>query len=243
MSGDELRQINVRFNAHMKRINLLRKHISTLGRNDSDADTATLVGDLYRMDIILIHAFFEDTVRSIRVGKKSSWTFSGKSDLNRALRKLGLDPKKFEDLYRAMALLAQWRTNIVHYADLRGKSELVPKVWNLGDSCKHLVCHLAVCSFVYRLIVNLGKPTLIELRMSSNFDKAFWAMRSVLKELSIALSLPSAELVEALSNVGNRLDAIQDSLEITVSMFIGADGKPLEGALRRPPDLQGADQG
>jgi hypothetical protein len=227
-----------RFFVNIARVNALTEHALTLpidGDGDDRERRALLVADLLRTMTVFLYVTFEDLLRSLQ-GKKS-WSFSGRADLERALRRLSLDPAEFRDLIPCLQSLARARINIVHYADFHTLHEAVPDPRNILSLWLSGHRVLGGAAFFHRLMHRLGPTSMVEDRARENAERAFVENISIARAIIDAPTTSPEERLRHFQTIGARLDGLLDILKLTPEMFIDEDGNLIPGAVESLPLL------
>jgi hypothetical protein len=192
--------------------------------------------DLLRLNVVFLHATFEDLVRSFLPISRQRFTFNGQSDLRKAIRQIPLDTKIFESLLPPLAQLAKRRIRIVHFADLPNSAEVkdgraakedLPD-WRLADAWQDIHWRLSVSAFFYRLIEATGSTNLVEDRAKQNVESALVQHLELGRSFVAFAKLPVPARGRAIQELHQRMTNILKTLELTVDMFLSPDGLLLE---------------
>ena len=235
MNRDEL--LSERFRLNMKRIHGLVKLVEAneslkpVGLVHSDGVRA----DILRSVVVLLHATFEDAVRSRLPKPNKSFSFYSSADLDKALKRSGIDAAPFRSLYRPLTQMAKRKNRIVHDADLSNRTDTVVEPWSVVDVWQFLMWLLAVPSFYYRLRVSLGVADVVE---RTSLDRHREAMKPHVDFGNQLLAFPKVapELrVEALQRIAGTLDGMAAMLKLDVSDFIVNEEGRIVAARATPP--------
>jgi hypothetical protein len=226
------KEIEIRFRLNMKRLAVMAKFLHSGIDELKQAGVFRSEGlraDLLRAMVVFLHAAFEDFVRNHLTRHSRTFTFSSASDLKKVLFRIGSDPKLFDNLFPALTELAKRRHQILHHADLQDTQHDNANPWELADDWKLIHWHLAVSAFHYRLRKATGPSGMVEERASQNVEEALVRNVEFARAMIAFGNSPSEQLKEELAKMLNALNKLQDSLKLEVEMFLGSDGKPLEG--------------
>lgn len=154
MDADEVKRMQDRFSLNMRRITglILLAFKDERERNPKAFLTATKASaDLFRLIVVFLHAAVEDQVRSI-VPKGKGFLFYAGSDIDKAIKRAGLDPAPLTELYKPLSQLAKRRGRIVHEADFESRLDTAVSDWGVTDFW--LLTHwlIATIAFNYRLL-------------------------------------------------------------------------------------------
>ena len=103
--------------------------------------------------------------------------------------------------------------------------------WGLGDYWQLIQWHLAVSVFYHRLRKATGPTGLIEKRAAENAEGALVKNVEFAQALVAFSKLPPEKQLEGKTKLLETLESIKETLKLEVEMFLGPDGKPLEGAV------------
>jgi hypothetical protein len=103
--------------------------------------------DILRAIVVFLHAAFEDLLRCNAPQGNERLTFYSGADIDKALRKGGMDSKAFKALYPPLTQMATRRKRIVHEADLAKKTDIVAQPWTIADDWQLIMWLLAVSAF------------------------------------------------------------------------------------------------
>jgi hypothetical protein len=170
--------------------------------------------ELRRSAVSFLHSMFENLLRENLMNGSRKWTFSGASDLNKALKNAGIDPESFTGLYRPLSELAKRRHRLSHHADIvEGTLEVV---WDIADEWQMVMWMLAVQSFYYRLCVEMKVGDVEELRENVlRMDEAMNQHVGYGKLMVAAGNGPPSEFVEKLTEIGVACNRIVELLSHT----------------------------
>lgn len=212
----------VRFLLNISRINGLVRLLNSTealkpaGLMQSEGTRA----DILRSIVVFLHATFEDFVRShIRNPKKQSWCFNSGSDLDKALKLSGIEPKPFKSLHPTLTQMAKRRNRIVHHADLSKPTDTAPEVWGITDDWVLMMWLMAVPAFYCRLRMSVNDRDGVE---SAKYERLRKAMRSHVdfgKQLMALAEVPPELQKET-------LEKIVDTLKGTSSILTASSIPP-----------------
>jgi hypothetical protein len=180
--------------------------------------------DILRTIVVFLHATFEDVLRYYLPKPNKSLSFYSKSDLDKALKKSGINAMPFKSLYPPLTQMAKRRTQIVHNADLSKPANVVSEAWGIADDWQLVMWLMAVPAFYYQLRVSTKAANEVEVIMC---EKYRIAMLSHVEFGNHLLSFPkvSPELrVEALQKTSLLLEKIIAILKIDESNIIQNKG-------------------
>lgn len=159
---DEL--LSGRFGLNMKRIHGL---VQLLESNESLKPvgifhSAGARADILRSVVVFLHATFEDMLRSRLPKPNKSFSFYSSADLDKALKRSGIDATPFKPLYPPLTAMAKRKNRIVHDADLSNRTDTAVKAWGPADDWQLIMWLLAVPAFYCQLRISLGTGTVVE---------------------------------------------------------------------------------
>jgi hypothetical protein len=144
-----------RFLLNMQRINRLVTLVY------SDVETLKPIGflqyegasaDILHSVIVFLHATFEDVLRCQGPHSNKSYSFYSGADIDKALKRGGLDTRPFNHLYPPLTQMAKRRNRIVHHADLSDDGAVLA-AWSVVDHWQLILWNLAVLAFYYEMLV------------------------------------------------------------------------------------------
>jgi hypothetical protein len=155
-TNDEL--LKLRFELNMARsatlVELAQAKTAEAQKPPFDREGAP--AETLRAVIVFLHATFEVALRSYQPNDGKRLTFSGISDLDKALRRIGTDPVPFKSLYPPLGQMAKRRHRIVHHADLPTPTATLPEAWSITDEWQLMMWLIAVPAFYYKMRIALG---------------------------------------------------------------------------------------
>ena len=107
--------------------------------------------DIFRSVVVFLHATFEDLIRS-HAPKAKRWTFSSRSDLEKAFKRSKINCAPFKQLYAPLTQMAQRRNRIVHDADLVSRAATICEPWTFVDVWQLGLWLMAVVAFDRQLL-------------------------------------------------------------------------------------------
>lgn len=211
--------LETRFRLNMNRISEL---VRLLSSNDA-LKPATMFGnssgaraDILRSIVVFLHATFEVALRSHILRHNRSWSFSARTDLDKALKFSGIDATPFRFLYPPLTQMAKRRHRIVHEADLlRDK----PHEWSIADDWQLIMWLLAVPAFYYKLRISLRAANTVERAMYEKLRTAMTSHVTFGKQLLAFPAVPPELRLEALQETVVTLDAIVSTLHLDPRAF------------------------
>jgi len=129
-------------------------------------------GDIFRAIVVFMHATFEDVLNSTAHQNNKKIAFYSGADIDKALRRAGLDPTPFKPLYRPLSQMAKRRKRIVHEADLPKRSDSAPEPWGVADHWQLIMWLTVILTFHSRLCVSLDPADQIEQVRYSKLKEA-----------------------------------------------------------------------
>jgi hypothetical protein len=192
--------------------------------------------DLLRAVVVFLHASFEDFVRSHFRKPNKKVSFSSNSDIERALKRLKVEPALYKDLFPPLTPMTKRRHQIVHRADLCDAQSDTSNPWNITDDWQLIHWHLVVAVFYHRVRKATGPISMVEDRARQNVECALVKNIEFARELVAFPKLSLEERQQGAANLAELSNNILGTLKLNVEMFLDADGKPIEGALI--PDVQ-----
>ena len=168
-------------------------------------------GELRRAIVVFLHATFEVALRGLSNARKE-FTFSGKSDLDKALKRSGVDPTQFAHLYPPVIQMARRRNRIVHRADLRDDSTIADD-WNVADEWQLMLWLMAVPAFYHKLRIERGVASAKE---AEKYNRTLLAMehhRTFAKQMLAFPSLAEHLRIQGLQEISATLQTMVASLK------------------------------
>ncbi len=208
------KKLKTRFTFNMNRIHGLMQLLSTNDalKQDEIFRSEGVRADLLRMVVVFLHATFEDMLRSQVPVNKRSFTFSGRSDLEKALTWMGIDPVPFRSLYPTLVQLAKRRQRIVHDADLPLNGATAVDIWGVVDDWQLIMWLLAVPAFFYELCMTLN-PTDAEARIMYERHRVAMEQHHGFANQLIAIPcVRDTEMLEAWRRLSTTLEGIVTTL-------------------------------
>jgi hypothetical protein len=216
--------LKIRFRLNMNRISGLVRLISS-----HDALKPTILfgsssgarADILRSIVVFLHATFEVALRSHIFKGSRNWSFSARTDLDKALKFSGIDATPFRFLYPPLTQMAKRRHRIVHEADLLHDE---PQEWSIVDDWQLTMWLLAVPAFYYQLRISLGTANAVERAMYEKLRTAMASHVAFGKQL-VAFPEVSPELrLQALQEIGVTLTSIISTLHLDPRAFMTDSG-------------------
>jgi hypothetical protein len=223
-----------RFTTNMARIGAITSflHSGVEGlEQTSPLDTEGVRADILRAVVVFLHATTEDFIRSSLPRPNKRFTFSSASDIEKALRKLSVDPVQFKDLLPALTQMAKRRNQIVHHADIQEAQDKVVTPWKFADNWQLIHWHLTVVAFSHRLRRATGSIGMVEERAIQNAEKALIKNLEFANAVITLGRVPPEQYKEELVKLAQIVNDFKEALKLEVEMFLDADGKPIEGAV------------
>jgi len=160
--------------------------LKPIGLFESDGPRA----DVLRAIVVFLHATFEDVLRRSVLKHDKKFTFYKSADIDKALRKRGLDPTPFKPLYPPLGQMAKRRNRIVHNADLSNKTDTSPETWTFADEWQLIMWMMAVLAFHSRLLMSIYPEDQVARETYSNLRAAMDELVNFAKQL---LTVPESE--------------------------------------------------
>lgn len=211
--------LRTRFLLNMSRVNSL---VRLLFSSDSVKPAGIfrsegVRADLYRSIVVFLHATFEVVLRSHMRELEPNLTFSGRPDLDKALRRSGIDAAPFKRIYPPLTQMAKRRHRIVHYADLPRSTDTSAATWGIVDEWQLIMWLMAVPAFYYQLHISVGSASALERVHHARIEKVMQSHVAFAKQL-LAFPEVSPELrAEALERIAADLHAMSAALGLDLS--------------------------
>lgn len=213
--------LRTRFRLNMSRVNaVLAPHLSAAGLM-LPVEGAT--ADTLRLAVVFLHATFEVALRSHLRKPDDTLTFSGRSDLEKALKRSSIDPKPFSPLYPPLIQMAKRRTRIVHEADLPNRAATTSKAWEFLDTWQLAMWLLAVPAFHNQMLIATNAANDVERTMYERLRKAMLKHVDFGKQMLALSGLPPERLKEPAENVTTTLNEMRALLDFKVSDFTSGE--------------------
>lgn len=152
MTTEAAIKMTTRFRLNIQRISgLTRLLFAEEGpiENKSIFQYDGVAADIWRAAVVFLHATFEGSLETLNPKPVKSGIYS-RADLDKALRRVGLDPIPFRTLYPPLTQMAKRRKRIVHEGDMlpTGVVEDIgfTDMWVFG------MWNMAVVAFHYQLL-------------------------------------------------------------------------------------------
>lgn len=222
--SDKANLLETRFRLNMNRISeLVRLTCSNdeLKPTRVFGNSSGARADILRAIVVFLHATFEDALRShIPKPGRSLSLYSG-TDLDKALKSIGIDATPFRPLYPPLSQMAKRRKRIVHEADLlRGDAY----AWSMVDDWQLIMWLLAVPAFYYQLRISLGVANPVERAMYKNLRAAMDGHVAYGKKLVAISAMPPELTLQALQEVVRMINNIVSTLQLDPRDFIADSG-------------------
>lgn len=203
------------FEAGARRLFAISKTASLMRGSEQKLFTFNIIeSELRRSAISFLHSMFENLLRENLMNGSRKWTFSGASDLEKALKNAGIDPESFRGLYRPLSELAKRRHRLSHHADIAERT--VEVVWDIADEWQMIMWMLAVQSFYYRLCMEMKVGDVEKIRENVlRMDEAMNEHVGYGKLMVAAGSGPASQFVEKLAEIGVACNRIVELLNHT----------------------------
>lgn len=202
-----------RFYLNMRRVNglvTLAVGTGSVTLAATEAESARIRADLFRSTVVFLHATFEDSLRTVTRqrlrGLKSSYGSS--TDVDKALRKMGLDTTPFKPLYDDLDRMMKRRHRIVHEADLPSTQDTALSPWTLGDYSQLLLWNLAVLAFYSLLRVSVDPADELQSWYFERRTKAIELARQTGEEAIALLGQPAESMLLGLQVVNQKLTQV-----------------------------------
>lgn len=214
------RLLKLRFEINMGRIARLTKlsfsstdALEPMGLFKSEGARA----DILRAIVVFLHAAFEDVLRSHDSNKTKS--YYSIVDIEKALKRAGIDAQPFKTLYPPLTQLAKRRKRIVHNADLSDFDSAVLEDWNVADYWQLIMWNLAVVCFFYELIIATNSAGNLERKKYQTLREVMSAHVNFGKQLIEFSEVPPEKRMEALLRVKSTLEYMSASLKSDAHSF------------------------
>lgn len=211
---EKLVRSHTRFKVNMARIAGLM-NLALSGAGDKPKGFMTYEGvsaDIFRLIVVFLHATVEDLVRS-QLPANSQFSFQSGTDIDKAIKRAGFDPKSLKPLYRPLTAMAKRRNRIVHEADLASRTSTIVEPWGMADTWQLLQWNLAVVGFFYRIIIVLTGP---HQGIEERYKNTLRAMHTHIRYANQLMNFPKGSLElqkKALEEMSESLSSIQSLLE------------------------------
>jgi hypothetical protein len=208
-----------RFVLNMERIHGLVKLIF------SDVDALQPTGifrsegpraDILRTIVVFLHATFEDMLRSSAPQGKRNWNFYSREDIEKVLKRGGLDAAPFRRLFPTVCQMAKRRKRIVHEADLSKKTDAAPAAWTHVDNWQLIMWLLAVPAFYWLLCLSLNPNDQVAKQRHGRLMKAIDRHAGFGRELvafSKKMPLEPTEMLDGLQKLMESLKSVSAFLD------------------------------
>jgi len=211
---DEL--LKARFLLNMGRINGL---VRLLNSNEALKPTGIFRSegaraDILRFIVVFLHATFEVVLRSHLPNANKSLSFYSRTDLDKALKRGGIDPKPFKPLYPPLTQMAKRRQRIVHKADLSKDTDAVSEAWGVVDDWQLVMWLMAVAAFYYQLRMSVNAASAVERTMYERHRKAMTSHVDFANQLLAFPKVPPELRREALQRIVVTLEGIAATLRL-----------------------------
>jgi hypothetical protein len=209
-STDELPKI--RFELNMSRIKMVVDAAMAGPETTKLFEYLGVRGELRRAIVVFLHATFEVALRGHVSNPGRALTFSGKSDLDKALKRSGVDPAQFANLYPPVIQMARRRNRIVHQADLEDGSTIAAD-WNVADEWQLVLWLMAVPAFFYKMRIERGVADATE---AEKYNRTLLTMehhRTFGKQMLAFPSLPEHLRIQGLQKMSATLETMAASLK------------------------------
>jgi hypothetical protein len=204
--------LKIRFELNMSRIKMV------VDAAMAGSDTTRLLeytgsqGELRRAIVVFLHATFEVALRGHVSNAGKGFTLSGKSDLDKALKRSGVDPAQLAHLYPPVIQMARRRNRIVHQADLEDDSTIADG-WNVADEWQLMLWLMAVPAFYYKMRIERGVASAKE---AEKYNWNLLAMEhhgTFAKQMLAFPSLPEHLRIQGLQEISATLQTMAASLK------------------------------
>jgi hypothetical protein len=209
-ADDEL--LKTRFELNMSRIKTVVDAAMAGSETTRLFEYAGAQGELRRAIVVFLHATFEVALRGHVSNAVKGFTFSGKSDLDKALKRSGVDPAQFAHLYQPLIQMARRRNRIVHQADLEDDSTIAD-AWNVADEWQLMLWLMAVPAFFYKMRIERG------IASAKEAEKYNWNLLAMehhgtfAKQVLAFPSLPEHLRIQGLQEISATLQTTAASLK------------------------------
>ena len=200
---DEL--LKLRFELNMARIGTLVEsaHEKTAEAKILSFDREGAPAETLRAVIVFLHAAFEVALRSHQPNDGKRLTFSGTSNLEKALKRSGTDPTSFKSLYPPLGQMAERRHRIVHHADLSAPTATLVGVWSIADEWQLIMWLMVVPAFYYKMRIALGVASDDDRTRLGRLETAIGAHVEFGHKIMNFSKLPAEEHVRALQEIAD----------------------------------------
>lgn len=213
-----------RFHLNMGRINglvnLIHSDFDQLRPPGLFQQSNGVRADIFRAIVVFLHATFEDVLRTYIPKPNKSPSFYSKTDIDKALKKCGIDTKPFKPLYPPLTQMAKRRKRIVHDADLSNRTDMVSEAWGFVDDWQLIMWLMAVPAFYYQLRISIKVANAIEVTMYERFRKAMLSHVEFGNHLLSFSKVPPELRMDTLQKTAIILETITTILDLDVSNFI-----------------------
>jgi hypothetical protein len=190
--------------------------------------------EILRSVVVFLHATVEDFLRSRLPKPNKSLSFYSSADLDKALKRSGIDATPLKPLYPPLTALAKRKNRIVHDADLSNRTATVVEAWGVIDDWQLIMWLLAVPAF-YQLRASLGIADVVERTRLGNLQEAMQRHVDFGKQL---LALPHVEpalRIEAVQKLADTLKRMSAAMKLDVSDFTVNEAGEIVAAKSAPP--------
>jgi hypothetical protein len=169
--------------------------------------------DILRAVIVFLHATFEDALRCQGPHSNKTYSFYSGVDIDKALKRAGLDTKPFSHLYPPLTQMAKRRNRIVHNADLSDDGTVLD-AWNVVDHWQLILWNLAVLAFYYEVLVVTQTANAVQSKRHEQTGKAISAHIAFGNQLVAFAKTPPELKIEALRKCAETAATIGALLKI-----------------------------
>jgi hypothetical protein len=173
--------------------------------------------DILRAIVVFLHATFEDVLRSQVRRDNKNWAFYSGADIDKVLRKSGVDPSPFKALYPPLSQMAKRRKRIVHEADLAKKTDSATEAWTIADDWQLVMWLLAVPAFHSLLCMSIDHEDQVARQKYLKLREAMDGFVAFGKQI-IALSETPPDLQQRL----NALQKLSDTLNSVSTLVVAS---------------------
>jgi len=200
---DEL--LKLRFELNMARIATLVElaQAKTAEAKKPPFDREGAPAEILRAVIVFLHATFEVALRSYQPKDGKSFTFSGTSDLDKALTRSGTDPAPFKSLYPPLGQMAKRRHRIVHDADLPTPAATRSEEWSIADEWQLIMWLIVVPAFYYKMRIALRVASDDDRKRLDRHQAAIRAHVELGKQIVDLSKLPPEAHLRALQEIAD----------------------------------------
>jgi hypothetical protein len=179
--------------------------------------TGGVRADLLRAIVVFLHATFEDLLRShVPKPDKKVTIYSG-VDIDKVLRRSGIDAGPFRALYPPLAQLAKRRKRIVHEADLSNLTDTETQAWGVVDDWQLALWLMAVPAFYYQLRMSVGVASATDTIRYERLRRAMVSHGDVANQFLAFLEVPPELQRDAVLKIAATMEAITAALRADVS--------------------------